>query len=109
MEQERLARENEEIKEQFSDQDSQWEQDKAYIQDLASQEKTRDVSAAGEAQVKEQVVKVRVIEFTKPREKLISCRTSLHRERHTYRAMIWSYHGLFRPHKILVVFRSTTL
>lgn len=74
MEQERLAHENEEkdraarmqkIKEQFSDQDSQWEKDKAFIQDLASQEKVKDAAVADGVQETEQVVKVYVLSRSK--------------------------------------------
>lgn len=57
MEQERIARENEEkeraermkkIKEQFKDPNSEWEKDKADIQNMAMQEKTKEQVAAGE-------------------------------------------------------------
>ena len=57
MEQERLARENEEkeraermkkIKEQYKDPNSQWEKDKTDIQNMAMQEKTKDQVAAEE-------------------------------------------------------------
>jgi mannan polymerase II complex ANP1 subunit len=57
MEQERLARESEEkeraermkkIKEQYTDPNSQWEKDKADIQSMAMQEKTKEQPAAGE-------------------------------------------------------------
>src|SRR5277367_4725733 len=57
MEQERLAREDEEkeraermkkIKEQFADPNSQWEKDKTDIQNMATQEKTKEQVAAGE-------------------------------------------------------------
>lgn len=57
MEQERIARENEEkeraermkkIKEQFTDPNSQWEKDKTDIQNLAMQEKAKEQLATGE-------------------------------------------------------------
>jgi len=57
MEQERLARESEEkeraermkkIKEQYTDPNSQWEKDKADIQSIAMQDKTKEQPAAGE-------------------------------------------------------------
>jgi mannan polymerase II complex ANP1 subunit len=57
MEQERLARESEErehaermkkIKEQFTDPNKQWEKDKTDIQNMATQEETKEQDAAGE-------------------------------------------------------------
>lgn len=57
MEQERLARESEEkeraermnkIKEQFTDGSSQWEKDKTDIQNLALEEKAKDLTGTGE-------------------------------------------------------------
>lgn len=57
MEQERLARESEErehaermkkIKEQFADPNKQWEKDKTDIQNMATQEETKEQDAARE-------------------------------------------------------------